>query len=173
MKEASDNKSEESWPPLKFNLNGGFLHVYCQKPPSFISGDCVWSEWHTLHNLAFRLFPLLLKNLKVSWLLDCVPHTGRRFPQLLEGYLVVEGGFPLLRRFSLTDSQLFVNEWWVGSMGQIEDSISPISVSRKTLDVCTIYVWDWITPNLFNRLCNIRRSIKKPNNYMYISFFFL
>ena len=43
-------------------------------------------------------------------MLECVPHTVGRFPLLLEGFHTVEGGFPLPRRFSLTDSQLSMNE---------------------------------------------------------------
>ena len=71
-----------------------FLHFYCQRPPSCISGVRGWSEWHTLHDLALGWFPLLLKFRMFLQLLECVSHSVGRIPLLFEWFHVVEGGFP-------------------------------------------------------------------------------
>ena len=135
-------KVKKTHPHLDEIIKGvNFLHFYCQRLPSCIFGDRGWSEWHTLHNLAFGWFPLLLKFKMFLRLLDCVPHTVGRFPLLLEWFHVVEGGFPyhpaVFSHWRLT-VYLWVSEFVsikVSSMGKIEDLISP-KTDRAVHSLC-------------------------------------
>ena len=136
-------------PHLKWILMGvNILHFYCQRPPSCISGVRGWSEWHTLHNLAFGWFPPPVE--QFEGFSDCCivfPILLEGFPLLLEWFHVVEGGFPY-HPVVFSNWQSTVSLWVSQYQGQFNGSDRRFDQPKKRNFILIIWtlitIWVWI-----------------------------